>query len=66
MRIKRMIEKKRNNTYQCPCGERCRLSTSSTDSEGVDEDHDLGATVQSRTEQEVVLAEPGGAVSKVI
>jgi len=38
------------------------LSAPTTDSEGVNEHHDLSPTVQSSREQEVVLPEPPGAV----
>lgn len=34
-----------------------------TNSEGVDEHHDLGSTIQSSGEQEVVFTEPTGSVT---
>ena len=61
-RVRKCICEEIDPTYKCPDGEGTNGPTSATDCEGIHEDHDLGATVQRGTEEEVVLAEPRGAI----
>ena len=60
--VRRCVLQETDPTYECPDGEGPNGPTSATDCEGIHKDHDLGATVQRGTEEEVVLAEPRGAV----
>jgi hypothetical protein len=46
------------STYQCPEWHISNLAASTSDSERKDEDHDLGTSIESSGQEEVVLPEP--------
>ena len=49
-------------TYQSPFGERSYSAAATSDSKRIYENHNLSASVESRTEQEVILPEPSSPI----